>query len=602
MTAGFFDTLFGDTEYNVNLRAIDSSRKLPPVETFVRGSEAILRFAKEHAGTREVYFAVATRNGSGTKAGIKEIIGLHADVDFKLTPREKAFALLASFPIPPTYINETGGGLHLYWLFRESLGFEDIPGVEAANRGLARALGGDLGACDASRILRVPDTPNLKYPHRPVVKILEGHPERRYNLSDFSDFADDPPASRTKPAPPVADRIPEGKRSDTLLSLAGSLRKKGLSQAAIDAAILAENAGKCTPPLEDAEALDLARRYEGQYETKGEAPKQDPKIIVLESMQPRTVEDLILDTSLTAPEDVFDGLMSLGELTVVGGPPKAMKSWTVKTLGLMAAMGAPWLGFHAHRPFQTLLLSSEGREVRLRERFQTLIGFTSVEEEGLRRMSYLSTGGKIKLDTELGERTFLRLIEPYELIILDPWYRFQSEGEENSHKDQRPMQDLFDRVKELGKCIVLVHHVRKPTGLDSGISELRGAGLDGYTDGAIMLSRKKEDADDRFLMRFWLRNFEDPPDMELTRQGVVLVPAEEELRKKAPGGVSAEDILQILSLHKELPAGKLIAQIRELRKVSPASAERAIAISLALKRIAKHDGLRGNYYLPEGAW
>ena len=306
-----------------------------------------------------------------------------------------------------------------------------------------------------------------------------------------------------------------------------------------------------------------------------EAEKAKPEITVLENMQPRTVEELILDNSLTAPEDVFEGLMSLGELTVVGGPPKAMKSWTVKTIGLMAATGAPWLGFKAHRPFKTLLLSAEGREVRLRERFQTLIGFTPVEEEGLRVMSYLSTGGKLKIDTDAGEATFLRLVEPFELIILDPLYRFIAQGDENSHSDARRVQDVFDRVKTLGKCILLVHHVRKATGINTGISELRGAGLDGFTDGAIMLSRKREDQDDRFSVRFTLRNFEDPPDMELIRQGVALIPAPDMERQR--GGVSTNDVISIVEQLGETQGTRLSTHIKEVKGVSKATAERAVA-------------------------
>ena len=64
-----------------------------------------------------------------------------------------------------------------------------------------------------------------------------------------------PVASATGPAP---DRIPEGRRNAELFSLARSLRAKGLSADGILAALRAENAARCNPPLDDAEVSQIA--------------------------------------------------------------------------------------------------------------------------------------------------------------------------------------------------------------------------------------------------------------------------------------------------------------------------------------------------------
>lgn len=315
---------------------------------------------------------------------------------------------------------------------------------------------------------------------------------------------------------------------------------------------------------------------EGKKAIEQPPASTDPRIIVLENMVSRPVADLILDETLTSPEEVFEGLIALGEVTVLGGPPKAMKSWTVKAMGICAASGKPWLGFNAVRPFTVLLLSAEGREVRLRERFKQLIAFTPAEDEGLRRMECLSTGGKLKLDTDAGEETLIRLVKGFEIVILDPYYRFIANGDENSHADQRRIQDVLDRVKALGKCVILVHHVRKGTGVNAGISELRGAGLDGYVDGAIMLTRKKAESSDLFTLDFMLRNFEDPNPMELSREGVVLVPATTTLRPRT--NIASREIVQILvDFGGEMRSAELYRQIQELKACSKATAERAVA-------------------------
>lgn len=51
---------------------------------------------------------------------------------------------------------------------------------------------------------------------------------------------------------------PVGKRNDTLTSLAGSMRARGMSEAAIFAALQAENKSRCTPPLNEYEIRQIA--------------------------------------------------------------------------------------------------------------------------------------------------------------------------------------------------------------------------------------------------------------------------------------------------------------------------------------------------------
>jgi uncharacterized protein (DUF927 family) len=72
----------------------------------------------------------------------------------------------------------------------------------------------------------------------------------------------------SKPAPasdaPDGEVIPEGRRNDTLFRLAASLRGKGLSVEAIEAALLIENKAKCVPPLPENEVRTIARST-GRY-------------------------------------------------------------------------------------------------------------------------------------------------------------------------------------------------------------------------------------------------------------------------------------------------------------------------------------------------
>ncbi len=56
----------------------------------------------------------------------------------------------------------------------------------------------------------------------------------------------------------VADAIPEGQRDATLTSLAGTMRRRGMSQTAIESALMAENQSRCNPPLSDRDIQRIA--------------------------------------------------------------------------------------------------------------------------------------------------------------------------------------------------------------------------------------------------------------------------------------------------------------------------------------------------------
>jgi hypothetical protein len=66
-------------------------------------------------------------------------------------------------------------------------------------------------------------------------------------------------------ASPVPDAIPEKSRNSTLTSLAGTMRRRGMSEDAIYAALQAENTARCVPPL-DAEEIRTISHSVSRYE------------------------------------------------------------------------------------------------------------------------------------------------------------------------------------------------------------------------------------------------------------------------------------------------------------------------------------------------
>lgn len=66
-------------------------------------------------------------------------------------------------------------------------------------------------------------------------------------------------ANRQPRARGDGQKISAGSRNSTLTSLAGSMRHKGFSQGALEAALLVENQNRCDPPLDDNEVRNIAQ-------------------------------------------------------------------------------------------------------------------------------------------------------------------------------------------------------------------------------------------------------------------------------------------------------------------------------------------------------
>jgi len=66
------------------------------------------------------------------------------------------------------------------------------------------------------------------------------------------------PLTEVIAAPPLPERIAAGQRNSLLTSVAGSMRRRGASEAAILAALLVENGDRCDPPLSEQEVQIIA--------------------------------------------------------------------------------------------------------------------------------------------------------------------------------------------------------------------------------------------------------------------------------------------------------------------------------------------------------
>jgi hypothetical protein len=341
-------------------------------------------------------------------------------------------------------------------------------------------------------------------------------------------------STTTKKREPVPDAIPVGNRRDTLTRVAGANRRLGLGEAEIYPILAEVNRTRCDPKLHDEDVRAIAKsilRYPPEAPIVGKVALTTDTleaacVITLETLTPLTAADLIA-FDMADPISLIYGLLYPETVLVVGGLVKVRKTWLAVLLALCGVSAADFLGHAIGRKLRVLYIGGEGSMRSIRRRLMLAVGYILGLQDGdLENLGIVATLGRVKLDTPSGEEWLQRVSEGYDVVIIDPYYRFLSIGSENDHADQRAIFDVLDRLKAKGKAIVLVHHLRKPQGTDAGAAELRGAGLDGYADSILLLSRKKTGADERFALKYVLRHDEEPDDLELEANGPLLKIAE----------------------------------------------------------------------------
>jgi len=204
---------------HIETRPIDPTDGKVKSRVWTKTAEGAGDYGCNLAARLNVYYGVnPRRKNGGKKEHVTRVLRLHADVDFKCFEdgREGAIATLARFPLAPSTIVDSGGGLQATWTLVEPLtisGPEDpaIERVEAVLRRLYLALGGLDAVQDISRIFRLPGTLNHKYdPPRPV-QLLELYRERQYTIEQFEALLPRIPEPERTAVPPWVP--PTGQRA-----------------------------------------------------------------------------------------------------------------------------------------------------------------------------------------------------------------------------------------------------------------------------------------------------------------------------------------------------------------------------------------------------
>lgn len=224
-------------------------------------AEALQALNQRGAG---VFVMVNAGDGKGRRAAnVTQVRALFADLDgVPLAP------VLAVELKPHLVVESSPGRYHAYWFVADC----SLDKFTSAQSAIARKFESDPSVKDLPRVMRLPGFWHQKsepfqthiYCEHDAAPYHLVEVERGLGLCPMPTMRAPRSASSTAPASratvPAGNPtiLPSGTRDNTLMSLAGGMRRRGMTTQSIYAALVEENNLRCDPPLDDEEVRRIA--------------------------------------------------------------------------------------------------------------------------------------------------------------------------------------------------------------------------------------------------------------------------------------------------------------------------------------------------------
>lgn len=371
--------------------------------------------------------------------------------------------------LPPTWICQTGsGGLHYYFRYpkRKVAGRNGLrPGIDIKS---------NLGYAILPFSYHKSGT---RYMWRP------GHAPSNLALADapewLLDLIEDRPAKRTvggqnelREPRHDDDRIyPKGTRETNIISLIGSLNRRGMTKDAIVAAMVEEDRLRCRPPLGPTEIAHLVSGQLERYTPDPEAvlgislTNEDPP-----GWQPRSRLEGVASPEAGYIEEIVSSLLGKGTNTLLASFWKSGKTFVVYRLLIDALCGKPVFGvFHVPRPLKILILQMEMPLKEDERRLRRLAFGAGIEPELIPK--FVNDGQLVHYSrpvADLTEKkdiaTFLSFAfsQQFDLVLVDSIVAaFASVDLNDNPRVRQIYKDLLIPLTNNGISTLLLHHFRK---------------------------------------------------------------------------------------------------------------------------------------------
>ena len=229
------------------------------------------------------------------------------------------------------------------------------------------------------------------------------------------------------------------------------------------------------------------------------------------SLPPRVDVATALKEPIVFPPTLIDGLLHQGNKLVLGGGSKSFKTWSLIDITVSIATGVNWWGFPVTKG-KVCYINFEIQAAFFFERMRRVAEARGIEIEpgaisAWNLRGYAASAGNIipQLEAELAGQGFA-------LIVLDPIYKLNAGGDENSAGD---VTDLMNHVEGLtvktDAAVVIGAHFSKGNQSEKiSIDRISGSGV-WARDPDTILTLTEHETPDCFTVESRIRNFAPVP-------------------------------------------------------------------------------------------
>jgi hypothetical protein len=356
-------------------------------------------------------------------------------------------------------------------------------------------------------------------------------------------------------APTTEGMLGRGERHPTLFAMAGAMRQKGMSRAGIEAALRAENAARCSPPLEEKEIQKLVRGAL-KYPAGGVPKARFVSVPLREGVVQETIQafETAADPRMTAQEVkwLVRPYVAEGAITLLTGRAKASGKSTF-TCHMLARVldGHHFLGQPTQKTGAVYMTEERSTFVELLKR-SGLLG-----RPELRFLRYDPARDATFAEQVAAAREVAKAIGAKVLIVdtVAQHLALRGDSENEAGATLEALRPLQEAARE-GLAVIAIHHERKGGG-EVGDGGRGSSAFAGAVDVILSLRRPDGQTSPGVRVLHALSRFAATPPVqyvELTEHGfeprdeggVVTAAAERVLLENAP--TSEGEALTIVAL------------------------------------------------------
>ncbi len=256
------------------------------------------------------------------------------DIEADTPEQEQAFAELfdgcRQIPVTPTY--KSTRGKHRLFRYDERLAATGKAVVEFKHLGIRLGTNGKGAhsvippSTNREWLVSLEDCDPAALPELVIERILTANGAQQQ--------------SKAKSSSTSGGEIPSGKRNETLTSIGGSMRRIGLGESAIAAALWEVNIERCKPRVDPAEIRKIAESVSRYAPDAVAAGKVEPK----DEIQYRRITSAELDAAEFQTEYLIDHTLVAGQPCIIDGPKKALKTTLMIDLAISLSSATSFLG------------------------------------------------------------------------------------------------------------------------------------------------------------------------------------------------------------------------------------------------------------------